>query len=202
MTRRGKIARLPQTIREQINQRLQNGEEAQKIVAWLNTLSEVTALMAAEFDGQPVNDVNLTNWKLGGYRDWEAQQQSLAATRQFASDAAQLTQDGGAQLTDQLALCLTARLAVALQRLASADDDPDAHLEKLRQLRKELVALRRGDHNAHWLRIEQGKLDLLIKEYDHKVAARTQDPNSRLLRADGGFTQETIEKIKKDLALM
>jgi hypothetical protein len=31
MTRRGKIARLPQPIREQINRRLQNGEEAQKI---------------------------------------------------------------------------------------------------------------------------------------------------------------------------
>jgi hypothetical protein len=31
MTRRGKIARLPQPIREQINRRLQNGEEAQEI---------------------------------------------------------------------------------------------------------------------------------------------------------------------------
>ncbi len=31
MTRKGKIARLPQPIREQINHRLQNGEEGKQI---------------------------------------------------------------------------------------------------------------------------------------------------------------------------
>ena len=46
MTRRGKIARLPQPIREQINQRLQNGEEGKQIAEWLNTLPEVRSLIA------------------------------------------------------------------------------------------------------------------------------------------------------------
>jgi hypothetical protein len=54
MTGRGKIARLPQPIREQINQRLENGGKGRKIAEWLNTLTEVTSLLAAEFDGQPV----------------------------------------------------------------------------------------------------------------------------------------------------
>ena len=59
MTRKGKIARLPQAVREQINRRLENGQEGKQIAQWLNTLPEVTALMAAEFDGQPINEV----WK-------------------------------------------------------------------------------------------------------------------------------------------
>ena len=58
MTRRGKIARLPQSIREQVNRRLENGVEGKQIVEWLNGLPKVKAVMAAQFDGQPVNNSN------------------------------------------------------------------------------------------------------------------------------------------------
>ena len=115
MTRNGKIARLPRPIREQINRRLENGEEAKHITEWLNTLPEVTSLMAAEFGGQPVSEANLSKWKLGGYRDWQAQQEALEAARLFHSDAAELGRDTCPQLADKLALCLTARIAVALR---------------------------------------------------------------------------------------
>ena len=43
MTRNGKIARLPLAIRQQLNQRLQNGELGQELVSWLNQLPEVQA---------------------------------------------------------------------------------------------------------------------------------------------------------------
>lgn len=56
MTRNGEIARLRRPIREQTNHRLENGAEAKHITEWLNTLPEVTSLMAAEFGGQPVNE--------------------------------------------------------------------------------------------------------------------------------------------------
>jgi len=36
MTRNGKIARLPLVIRQQLNQRLPNGESAQDLLSWLN----------------------------------------------------------------------------------------------------------------------------------------------------------------------
>src|ERR1017187_10325087 len=145
MTRHGKIARLPHPIREQINRRLQNGEANKQTAEWLNTLPEVRSLLEAEFDGQPINEVNLSNWKLGGYRDWEAQQKALAAVRQFGADSAELSQAANGQFADQLALCLTARIAVALQQPASGGDDPAQQLQKLRQLCGDLVALRKGD---------------------------------------------------------
>ncbi len=44
MTHNGKIARLPLAVRQQLNQRLQNGELAQDLVSWLNRLPEVQAM--------------------------------------------------------------------------------------------------------------------------------------------------------------
>src|SRR5713101_951139 len=41
LSRNGKIARLPLAIRQELNRRLQNGEQGKKLVAWLNALPEV-----------------------------------------------------------------------------------------------------------------------------------------------------------------
>lgn len=202
MTRRGKIARIPHSIREQINRRLQNGEEGKQIAEWLNTLPEVQALMAAEFDGQPVNEPNLSHWKLGGYRDWQAQQDSVEAVRCFGADAAQLSREAGGQLADQLALCLTARVAIALRRFSPGRDDLARELELLRLLRSNLVALRKGDHNAQWLRIEQGKLDLSLKKYRDIVAARRKAEKKPKPTGDGSVPKEVFDEFSRRLGLI
>jgi len=203
MARRGKIARLPQPIREQINHRLENGEQGVKIAEWLNTLPEVASLMAAEFDGQPINDNNLSNWKLGGYRDWEDHQAALESTLQFQSEAAQLSQAGGPQLADQLALCLTARLATALRHTAADAEDPAQELEALHRLRRDLVALRRGDHNGQWVKIQREKLELDLKRFELLAAIQKDkmEPKVRGPRPECGLTEETIAQIERDLKL-
>jgi hypothetical protein len=63
MTRNGKIARLPAAIREQLNQRLLEGEPGKPLVEWLNGLPRVRALLAAQFQGQPIVAQNLSRWK-------------------------------------------------------------------------------------------------------------------------------------------
>jgi len=203
MTRNGKIARLPQPIREQINLRLENGEEAKHITAWLNTLPEVTSLLAAEFDGQPVSEANLSRWKLGGYRDWEDQQAALQAALLFLSEAAELSQVGGPQLADQLALCLTARLGAALRHTSADADDPARRLEELHRLRRDLVTLRKGDHNQQWVKIQREKLELDIKKFEHQAAIQKDKmhPQVRGPRPDAGITEETIAQLEKDLDL-
>lgn len=199
MTRHGKIARLPQPIREQINHRFDNGEEGKTIAAWLNTLPEVSSLMAAEFDAQPINENNLSNWKLGGYRDWEAQQAAL----HFLSEAAQLSQAGGPHFADQIALCLTARLAAALRYTSPDADDPASALEQLHRLRRDLVALRKGDHNQEWVKIQREKLELEIKKFEHQAAIQKDkmQPQVRGPRPEAGISKETIAKLEKDLDL-
>ena len=168
MNRDDKIARLPATIREQANRRLQNGEAAKQIAEWLNALPEIATVQGAELAGQPLKETDLISWELGGYRNWEAQQEALEIVRQFGEDAAELIQavDGG--LADHLALCLTARLAVALREQPSAVNDAAGQLQRLRHFCAALVVLRKGDHNAQWLRIEREKLQVKLEEFGRR----------------------------------
>ena len=200
----GKIARLPLPIREQINQRLENGEEGKKIAEWLNTLPEVTAFLAAEFDGQPINENNLSNWKLGGYREWEEQQGALETMLQFQSEAVQLSQAGGPQVTEQLALCLIARLAAALRPTAAERDDPAQRMEELRRMRRDIVALRKGDHDEQWVKIQSRKLDLQLKKFEHLASLQKSkmEPQVRRPRPECGISKETIAQFEKELKLI
>ncbi|MGP8201234.1 MAG: tetratricopeptide repeat protein [Limisphaerales bacterium] len=163
MTRVGKIARLPERIREQINCRLQDGEEGRKIISWLNSLDEVKAVLSASFDNWKITDGNLCEWKRGGYRDWETQQITLDEARRVMSEGGQLAKTGNKALADNLAVWLTGRYVVATRKLMENGDDPAAW-KMLRELCHDVVALRRGDHGAEWLRIEREKLKLQRKK--------------------------------------
>lgn len=70
VTRNGKIARLPHSARQELNRRLDEGEQGKKLVAWLNALPEAQAIVSAEFGGKPIREQDLSEWRQGGYRDW------------------------------------------------------------------------------------------------------------------------------------
>jgi len=55
-----KITRLPGEVREQLNRPLQNGERGKPLVAWLNSLPSVRAVMEMEFGGKPAREKNLS----------------------------------------------------------------------------------------------------------------------------------------------
>jgi hypothetical protein len=171
MTRRGKIARLPLSIREQVNRRLDNGVEGKQIVQWLNSLPDVAAVMAAEFDGQAVNEPNLSHWKTGGYQDWREEQEAQNLTRQFVADAAQIARESGGEPAEKLAVCLTARIAVALRQMPSAKEDPQGRLEWLRRLCADLSKLRKGNRDAQWLQLKRDKHALNVKKFNAGTAA-------------------------------
>ena len=99
MTRKGKIARLPREVREQLNRRLQDGEPGTKLVDWLNSLPEVQAVLSSEFDGRPIREQNLSEWKQGGYRDWQLQQEAIELVRGMDADSDELSQASKARLT-------------------------------------------------------------------------------------------------------
>src|SRR4051794_1220467 len=102
-TRTGKIARLPLALREQINQRLADGEPGPDLLAELNGLEPVRQMLAAQFDGKPINAQNLTEWKQGGYRDWERAVENRALAQDFIAEATGLSEETGAiPLADRL----------------------------------------------------------------------------------------------------
>ena len=52
----GKIARLPRTVREQLNRRLDDGEAAGPLLTWLNGLPETQSVLAEGFGGRALQE--------------------------------------------------------------------------------------------------------------------------------------------------
>src|SRR5258708_7426020 len=78
MTRTGKIARLPNHIRTQLNRRLHDGEQGASLVKWLNRLPPVQKSLKQHFGNPTVSEQNLSEWRQGGYQDWLRQEESRA----------------------------------------------------------------------------------------------------------------------------
>jgi len=165
MARTGKIARLPFETREQLNRRLRNGEKGPKLLQWLNGLPETQALMAKEFAAQPINPTNLSQWRTGGFEAWLNDQEALGTVHEVMDQAGQLAQVSHDALSDRLAVLVTARYALAARKLGQEQAD----WQPLRELCHDLAALRRGDHAAGWLHIEQERLADERKERDQDL---------------------------------
>src|ERR1700745_2413554 len=128
MTRIGKIARLPRNVREELNRRLEDGEEGASLVAWLNSLPAVKKLLAARFGDRPVSEQNLSAWRQGGYQDWLAHQEIVAQVEQLAADAQELKgMAKKTQLTEHLATLVAVRYA---EVLANPNHEPDEQWER------------------------------------------------------------------------
>ena len=159
MTRTGKIARLPREIREHLNRRLHDGEPGTQLVVWLNSLPEAQTVLAREFGGRAISEQNLSEWKQGGYREWLTRQDALAQVRELAADAEELAGAADGALVDHLATVLSARYARALADWPSeTTDEFQRELRSLRGLCQDIAELRRGDHSAARLKIEQERL--------------------------------------------
>ncbi len=132
-TRTGKIARLPRLIRNELNQRLDNGQEGKKLVRWLNRLPEVREVMAESFGGKPVTEQNLSDWRAGGFAEWVGRQEFLEQARELADDAEDLRSVAGKgqfSFSEHLSTVLAMRYAHVLK-----DWKGEASEELTKQLR-------------------------------------------------------------------
>lgn len=164
-TRNGKIARLPQRIREQLNLRLQDGEQGRKLVAWLNSVPEVRAVVTADFSGRPVREQNLSEWKCGGYRDWLALQEARELTARLDEETADLEDNAPSQpLTEKLSHWLAVRYAVATRDVMAAEG-PE-RWRALREMCGDIVELRKGDHSARRLELERIRVAAAERDAD------------------------------------
>jgi hypothetical protein len=196
LRRNGKIARLPLTVRQELNRRLDDGEQGKKLVAWLNGLPEVQAIVAAEFGGKPIREQNLSEWKQGGYRDWQAKQEALEIAERLGEDATEWNAEGRAPLTDTLALWLVARYAVATRRVAGTGGPEGWRL--LREMCGDIVELRKGDHSAERLQIERERLELEREQSEKRVREKVEKLQKQLAKKrKGGISAKAIKEIER-----
>jgi hypothetical protein len=115
MTHKSKIGRLPHTLRDQLNQRLDDGQDGDSVLHWLNALPEVKQRLKAYFDGTPITKQNLSEWRQAGFREWELRQELLEHAQEMNSfnDDMQEAVDINL-LAGKLAAALTLRYAALL----------------------------------------------------------------------------------------
>ena len=196
LTRNGKIARLPTAVRQELNRRLDEGEQGKKLVAWLNGLPEVQAILAAEFGGKPIREQNLSEWKQGGYRDWVAKQEALEIAERLGEDATEWNAEGRAPLTGTLTLWLVARYAVATRRVAETGGREGWRL--LREMCGDIVELRKGDHSAERLQIERERLELEKEQSEKRVREKVEKLQKQLAKKrKGGISRKALKEIER-----
>jgi len=164
--RTGKIARLPHDIREQLNRRLQDGEQGKSILKWLNALPEVQAVLKEHFEGHPVAASNLTEWKDGGYRDWQVRQDALAMVSNLGGEDVA----GDSPLTgyfhEKFARSVSIHYAATAKAVLAAQLDSETKFSRLRQLCADVSRLRRIDYHAERINIERQRFALQQSKAD------------------------------------
>jgi len=121
-TRTGKIARLPATIREELNRRFNNAP-------WLKTSSlaertaDVKRVMNELFGGRPITEDNLSQWRRGGFQDWLRDEERRARLRQITERYEKLGPEEGARRSEaHFYQWMAAELMTELQRLSTMTD--------------------------------------------------------------------------------
>ena len=171
LTHNGKIGRLSKAVQEQLNRRLDNGGQGRQLLEWLNSLPEVQAVLAAEFDGKPIREQNLSEWRNGGYTEWLRQQEALDMAREMAAETGELQPADAPPLTDQMAGWVTVRYLMAVRKLVEKSDDGEPDLKVLREFLRDVVAVRRGDQSGARLKMEQERLEREREKTEEEVVA-------------------------------
>jgi hypothetical protein len=177
--RKGKIARLPAQIREEVNQRLYNGETGPRIIAWLHTQPEVLAVLDEHFGEEPITAQNLSEWRQGGYQDWLARRERVENLGVLSEYALKLAKAGGS-ISDGAAAIAGGKILEYLEAVEGEDTlDAAIALAKLRDGDAKMLRARVSelqlDQRERQLALEEAKFqrqtcELFLKWYDDKKA--------------------------------
>jgi hypothetical protein len=198
MTRNGKIARLPRYLREQLNHRLDDGEPGPQLLAWLNGCADVQEVLEREFGGRAINEQNLSEWRQGGFKDWQRQQEACDHVRRLTDQAAGLDEAAEqGRITDRLASVFAVELFKLMEQLIEKSTDDKERLGYLREGLREIRLLRRGDHGAARLQMETERWERQMdREDEERHEQRGERSRNRLIDlAFSKFSEGTLAQM-------
>jgi hypothetical protein len=148
--RNGKIATLPSDIRDQLNWRMENGEQGNDLLAWLNGLPEVKERVKGSLDGRPVSKQNLSQWRLGGFREWHLHNELRHQAYNLTEHAENIEDSvDSSLLAGKMTAILAARYAALLNGWDGAPSPEfEEKLRVLRVLNRDLALLQKTLHQA------------------------------------------------------
>jgi hypothetical protein len=117
--RKGKIARLPLYIRDEVSERLRDGQGGTQILLWLNSLQVVKEILKANFNSEPINDENLSAWRSGGFVDWMKDQMEVEKITKIGEFSVRIAQASGGNMSEGLLAILAGKIQTAIETLAA-----------------------------------------------------------------------------------
>jgi hypothetical protein len=174
MARQGKIARLPELVREELNKRLRAGQLGPTILPWLNEVAEVKQVLTDHFGGAAVNAQNLSDWRNGGYEEWVEKQDRTYRIKELASYAVKLAEANGSSIAEGSAAIVSGKWMDVLE---AATGDEKIGLEDLKEITSSLVSLRsaeiaqqRADTDKEKLKQRDEQLKLEREKFQRQTA--------------------------------
>lgn len=153
-TPKGKIGRLPKALREHVNRRMENGQKEISIAAWLNGLPEVQTMLAAEFKSKPISQQNLSLWRKHGYKSWSMRREA----QDMAAEIGDLPCPADLPVTDHVATWASVHYLMTVRELVE-NNEGQSHLKVLRELLRDVIALRRSEQSNTRLSMQLKRLE-------------------------------------------
>jgi hypothetical protein len=204
--RRGKIARLPRDIRDQLNTRLDDAQEADDILPWLNSLPKVQEVIAKLFNGVPVSPQNLSAWRQGGFQEWLLHRQLFDTAAHVRENLEEMSEALGSDalgypspedvpllIANQMLAQLTLRFNAFL---ASWSGGPiEDHLAMTLKLGQFLMKLQQSVYNARRQAIELPELVRKAeRQYEREIMAELFQEQMAAPRKESAQSEEKPKK--------
>lgn len=151
---RGKIGRLPADVRDELCRHLNNGAQGPELLAWLNALPEVAAIIAQDFDGKPINAQNLSDWRHKGFPQWLERNDRRARIKHLAEYATELAAANGGSIAKGAAAIVSGQILEVLE----AADEKGLEAEAVGELVRSIAALRGAEIGEEKLAHEREKI--------------------------------------------
>jgi hypothetical protein len=136
---KGKINHLPRAIRDQVCERIYNGQTGKTVLAWLNDLAETKAVLRDLFDGANITDSNLSNFAGSSYFDqWKADVQSTEKLETLADFAARAARATDGNMSEGSVQILAGQILMSLQ--SGTPEDMESAAKALGHIRKAELA--------------------------------------------------------------
>ena len=156
--RTGKIARIPTVIRDEVCERLRDGQGAPEILPWLNALPEVQAKMKALFKGEPVNAENLSAWRSGGFEDWLKDQYEVEKIQKIGEFSLKVARASGGNMSEGMLAIMAGKIQAAIGTLAEepeVDEKGNPIGYQLGELVDALAKVRSLELDTHKTRLKE-----------------------------------------------
>lgn len=181
MARTGKIARLPLTIREDINERLRDNHSGTDILSWVNALPITQEILKKQFSAEPISDANLSVWRQGGFAEWLEEQDKVHKIQRLSELSLRLAKAAGGNLSEGLLAIASGKLQEALEAGIEVETDDEGNEVfsgvPLDKLVKAVTAVRGMELEAQKLEVKRVEvtqkgqaLDLETKKFQRATA--------------------------------